>query len=75
LFINPRSGNGKAGRAGLAERARDKGIETVMLARARTWPRWPVKPLQVARTCSGSSSSTHPATARAFRAGHGARRS
>jgi diacylglycerol kinase family enzyme len=32
LFINPRSGDGKAGRAGLAERARDKGIETVMLA-------------------------------------------
>ncbi len=32
LFINPRSGDGKAMRAGLAERARDKGIETVMLA-------------------------------------------
>ncbi len=32
LFINPRSGDGKAGRAGLAGRARDKGIETVMLA-------------------------------------------
>ena len=32
LFINPRSGDGKAVRAGLAERARDKGIETVMLA-------------------------------------------
>ena len=32
LFINPRSGDGKAARAGLAERARDKGIETVILA-------------------------------------------
>ena len=32
LFINPRSGDGKAARAGLAERARDTGIEAVMLA-------------------------------------------
>ena len=32
LFINPRSGDGKAARAGLAERARDKRIETVILA-------------------------------------------
>ena len=32
LFINPRSGDGKAARAGLAERAREKGIETVILA-------------------------------------------
>jgi diacylglycerol kinase family enzyme len=32
LFINPRSGDGKAARAGLAERARDKGIEAVILA-------------------------------------------
>ena len=32
LFINPRSGDGKAVRAGLAERARDTGIEAVMLA-------------------------------------------
>src|SRR5271165_172871 len=31
LFINPRSGDGKAARAGLAERARDKGIEAVVL--------------------------------------------
>ena len=31
LFINPRSGDGKAARAGLAERARDTGIETVIL--------------------------------------------
>jgi hypothetical protein len=29
LFVNPRSGGGKAARAGLAERARDKGIEAV----------------------------------------------
>jgi len=32
LFINPRSGDGKAARAGLAEQARDTGIETVILA-------------------------------------------
>ena len=32
LFINPRSGDGKAGRARLAERARDTGIEAVILA-------------------------------------------
>ena len=32
LFINPRSGDGKAARAGIAERARAKGIETVILA-------------------------------------------
>src|SRR5271165_6895214 len=32
LFINPRSGDGKATRAGLAERARAKGIEAVILA-------------------------------------------
>ena len=31
LFINPRSGDGKAARAGLAERARDAGIEAVIL--------------------------------------------
>jgi diacylglycerol kinase family enzyme len=32
LFINPRSGDGKAARAGLAEQAREKGIEAVILA-------------------------------------------
>jgi diacylglycerol kinase family enzyme len=32
LFVNPRSGDGTAARAGLAERARDKGIEAVILA-------------------------------------------
>ena len=31
-FVNPRSGDGKAARAGLAERAREKGIEAVILA-------------------------------------------
>ena len=31
LFINPRSGDGKAARAGLAGRARDTGIEAVIL--------------------------------------------
>jgi diacylglycerol kinase family enzyme len=31
LFVNPRSGDGTAARAGLAERAREQGIETVIL--------------------------------------------
>ena len=31
LFINPRSGDGKAARAGLADQAREKGIEAVIL--------------------------------------------
>ena len=32
LFVNPRSGDGKAAHARVAERARDKGIEAVILA-------------------------------------------
>jgi diacylglycerol kinase family enzyme len=32
LFVNPRSGGGKAARAGVAERARDQGIEVVVLS-------------------------------------------
>ena len=28
LFVNPRSGGGKAARAGLAERARERSIDT-----------------------------------------------
>jgi len=35
LFINPRSGDGKAARAGLAERARDTGVEAVILDRGQ----------------------------------------
>jgi diacylglycerol kinase family enzyme len=31
LFVNPRSGGGKAERAGLAERARERGIEAIVL--------------------------------------------
>jgi diacylglycerol kinase family enzyme len=31
LFVNPRSGGGKAGRAGLAERARERGIDAIVL--------------------------------------------
>jgi diacylglycerol kinase family enzyme len=33
LFVNPRSGDGTAARVGLVERARDLGIEVVILAR------------------------------------------
>ena len=32
LFVNPRSGGGKAARAEVAERARERGIETVIFA-------------------------------------------
>ena len=31
LFLNPRSGGGKAERAGLAERARERGIDVIAL--------------------------------------------
>jgi diacylglycerol kinase family enzyme len=31
LFVNPHSGGGKAARVGLAERARERGIETIVL--------------------------------------------
>jgi diacylglycerol kinase family enzyme len=31
LFVNPRSGGGKAARAGLVEQARERGIETIVL--------------------------------------------
>jgi diacylglycerol kinase family enzyme len=31
LFINPRSGGGKAARAGLAERARERGIDVILV--------------------------------------------
>ena len=31
LFVNPRSGGGKAARAGLAERARERGIDVIVL--------------------------------------------
>jgi diacylglycerol kinase family enzyme len=36
LFLNPRSGGGKAERAGLAERARERGINVVALAPEQT---------------------------------------
>ena len=35
LFVNPRSGGGKAARAGVAERARQLGIEAVILAQGQ----------------------------------------
>ena len=33
LFVNPKSGGGKATRADLAERARERGIEVIILSR------------------------------------------
>jgi diacylglycerol kinase family enzyme len=36
LFVNPRSGGGKAGRTGLVDRARDRGVETIVLGRDAT---------------------------------------
>ena len=32
LFVNPRSGGGKAARAGLVERARDRGIDVILVS-------------------------------------------
>ena len=41
LFVNPRSGGGKAARAGLVERARERGIEVIAgRARSGPWRRW-----------------------------------
>ena len=31
LFLNPKSGDGKATRAGLAERARERGIDVIVV--------------------------------------------
>ena len=53
LFVNPRSGGGKAARAGLAERASERRSGPSSSPRARTWQRWPVKPLRAAQTRSG----------------------
>ena len=39
LFVNPRSGDGTAARLGLAERARDLGIEVVVLTRSDSFER------------------------------------
>ncbi len=36
LFVNPRSGGGKATRAGLAERARDRGIDVIVVRPEQT---------------------------------------
>ena len=38
LFVNPRSGGGKAARAGLAERARERGIDVIVLRPRRQAP-------------------------------------
>jgi hypothetical protein len=35
LFVNPRSGGGKAARAGLAEQARERGVEAVILGQGQ----------------------------------------
>jgi len=38
LFVNPRSGGGKAARAGLAERARERGIDVIVLGEGDSLP-------------------------------------
>ena len=38
LFVNPRSGGGRAGRAGVAERARERGIDVVILRPGQRLP-------------------------------------
>ena len=49
LFVNPRSGGGAAGRAGVVERARDRGIEVVLSSRARAWGHSSTRQSTVAR--------------------------
>ena len=50
LLVNPRSGDGTAARLRLAERARDVGIEAVILTRAMTARSWSVRPWRAERT-------------------------
>jgi diacylglycerol kinase family enzyme len=38
LFVNPRSGGGRAGRAGIAERARGRGVDVVVLQPGQRLP-------------------------------------
>jgi hypothetical protein len=42
LFVNPRSGGGKAACAGVAERVRN-GMEAIISTSGQTWRRWPVE--------------------------------
>ena len=58
LFVNPRSGDGKALRAGLAERARAKGIETVILAPGQDLATLAREAVTAARTRSGWPAAT-----------------
>jgi diacylglycerol kinase family enzyme len=39
LFVNPKSGGGKAARAGLAERASDRGIDVIVVGQEKTLKR------------------------------------
>ena len=52
LFVNPNSGGGKAARAGLAERARDRGIDVIVMRRTRPLKCWSTRPCHAARTRS-----------------------
>ena len=58
LFVNPNSGGGKATRAGLAERARDRGIDVVVVRPARPSQRWSMRQWRAARTRSESPAAT-----------------
>ena len=58
LFVNPRSGDGTAERAGLADRARERGSRPSSSPPARTWPHWPMKPRWPAQTRSGWPAAT-----------------
>jgi hypothetical protein len=72
LFINPRSGDGKAAHAGLAERPREKGIEPVILAPGQDLAALAGEAVAAGADAlgmadgDGSSSSTRRATARAL---------
>ncbi len=58
LFINPRSGDGKAARAGVAAAGAPRGSRPSSSPRAWTWPRWPMKPRRPAQTRSGWPAAT-----------------
>jgi hypothetical protein len=53
LFVNPGSGGGKAAHARVAERAREKGIEVVILAAGQDLDALAGKPWRPVQTRSG----------------------
>ena len=58
LLVNPRSGDGKAGRVGLVEAARGMGVRCTCWRRGTTRGRWPGRRWRVGRTRSGWPAGT-----------------